>query len=681
MMPSLYPTYVQQTPGSTSPSPCQTVAPMPPRTSKPTKAVVNALRSENKRLVCLIQRLKNASTPEELWVALHSGEDETSSTHQQGATIPLASSNTESVALNKEEINEQTEESEFVELVSPQMTFDASSYISVDESGNFNSFGPSSAWQMITDAPAIVQKIATENTKNALVANAALSRQSEYRLATFGELAGVPIDLATHLLELHWNRQHHTFLLTYRPAIIHSLLEGGEFGSSFLLNSIFACASKFSTRAELRDSFGSAQEAGAEFFRSCDELMSKENLLLRPSLATIVGLLLLGSTYVARGVTTKGWLLTGYALRMIYDLGLHIDRKSSDDDNVIEEEARRRIFWGAFICDKLQSLYLGRPFAIKLRDAHVSLELKDIMEENELWTPYEDLANQTMNDKNVSRSKFPIYSVSCFQRFCLLSKIMTRIIDEFYVVGATVESAQSSLRSIDNLLQQWEQNLPEGLRIDATSRCGPAVSNAPNVLCLHVIYHALRILLHRPLVADGHLRSASPPAVSWKRCSEAAEKITQIVALYRQLYTLRGAPYLISYGLYVACTIHVRNMGVNTSEMIDKNYSTLERSVRWLEELAVPNPAVAKTVSIIKKLMSARGVRLDFYPDTVGIAVQEELANTEENHGCSTDSAALARDTGSLMDPYFFTNEWDESFSGDLLYGFLEQESFEGMIP
>lgn len=626
--------------------------------------------------------MKDAETPEELWLALHLSENEASSTQQQQGAIMLpASRNTENITVNEERKNDQGDESEFVKLISHQATFDASSYISVDESGNFNSFGPSSVWQMMTDTPAIVQKTAIENTKNALVANAALSRQLEYRLATFSELAGVPVDLATHLLELHWNRQHHTFLLTYRPAIIHGLLDGGEFGSSFLLNSIFACASKFSTRPELRDTFGNAQEVGAEFFRRCDELMSKESILLRPSLATIVGLLLLGSTYVARGVTTKGWLLTGYALRMIYDLGLHVDRKPSNVDNAIEEEVRRRIFWGAFICDKLQSLYLGRPFAIKLRDAHVSLELKDIMEENEPWTPCEDLTNQTMHDKNASPPKFPIYSVSCFQRLCLLSKIMTRIIDEFYVVGATVESAQSSLRSIDNILQQWEQNLPEGLRIDVTGRYRPAVSHAPNVLCLHVIYHALRILLHRPLVADGHLRSASPPAVSWKRCSEAAEKITQIVALYRQLYTLRGAPYLISYGLYVACTIHVRNMSVNTSEVANGNSSTLEQSVRWLQELAVPNPAVAKTVSIIRKLMSARGVNLGPSTDAVRTEVEEELANTEGNHGCSTDSASLARDTGSLMDPYFFNNDWDESFSGDLLYGFLEQESFEGMVP
>lgn len=644
---------------------------------RPTKAAVNALRSENGQLISLIQQLKSASTPEDLWLALHSSDYETPSTLQQETSTSPASKDSDRSTQDTEQANDQTEKSDFVQIVSHQTNFDASSYVSVDECGNFNSFGPSSAWQTITAVPTTVQRTTTASTQNTLVANAALSRQLEHRLMAFSKLDGVPIDLAIHLLELHWNRQHHTFLLTYRPAIMRDLIEGGEFGSLFLLNSIFACASKFSTRPELQEGSENSQTAGTRFFHRCDELMMKENLLLRPSLATIVGLLLLGSTYVARGSTTKGWLLTGYALRMVYDLGLHIDRKKPDE-NIMEEEVRKRIFWGAFICDKLQSLYLGRPFAIKLRDAHVSLEFNDIMEENELWTPYEDLKNQVTHDERESRPKFLTYSVSCFQRLCLLSKIMTRIIDEFYVAGATLESAQSSLRSIDNLLDQWEKNLPEGLRIDAKNTHTPAISYAPNVLCLHIIYHALRILLHRPLVADGHLRSASPPAVSWKRCSKAAEKITDIVALYRRLYTLRGAPYLISYGLYVACTIHVRNKGLNTNELANEHHSTLKRSVSWLEELAVPNPAVAKTVSIIRKLMSARGVVLDSSTDTAGIAAQGELENSEENRRYDIDTTPQAIEPGSLTDPYFLTTEWDESFSEDLLYGFMEQESFGG---
>ncbi|KAJ5679598.1 hypothetical protein N7462_007842 [Penicillium macrosclerotiorum] len=524
---------------------------------------------------------------------------------------------------------------------------------------------------MITDSPTAPQNTKKANIQNTLVANAALTRQSEYRMASLADLDGVPIDLANHLLDLHWNRQHHTFLLTYRPEITRGILENGEFGSKFLLNSIFACASKFSTRPEVR-------ESGPRFFRRCEEIMSTENLLLHPSLPTIVGLLLLGSTFVARGVTTKGWLLTGYALRMVYDLGLHIDRKGAEND-IIESEVRKRIFWGAFVCDKLQSLYLGRPFAIKLRDAHVSLELNDIMEEHELWTPYDDQKAESAGDT----MRFPTYSVSCFQRLCLLSKIMTRIIDEFYVVGATVLSAQSSLRSIDDLLRQWEINLPEGLRLGPERDASPTFRHAPNVLCLHIIHNALIILLHRPLVADGHLRSASPPAVSWKRCSEAAERITLIVSSYRCLYTLRGAPYLISYGLYVACTIHVRNNGATTNEIASENKSILERSVRWLEELAVPNPAVSRTVCIIRKLMEARGVRLEPEAEPIGIISGEETSCiTESNRENEFNCDGVVAGMNSWNDPQFLVNEWDESFSDDLLYGFMDQQvPFDDPIP
>ncbi|KAJ5082760.1 hypothetical protein N7532_011803 [Penicillium argentinense] len=614
--------------------------------SRPTKAVVNALQSENRKINALVQRLKDATTPEELWQTFHSGEDEdgAKSVQPRGARTPPTSSYSHNASPNEEKVNNRPEETEFVQLVSDQTTFDASSYVSVDESGNFNSFGPSSAWQMITDTPKTIQSAANFNTKNTLVANAALTRQLEYQLATLGELDGVPIDLATHLLDLHC---------------------------------IFACASKFSTRPELREKFGDSKTAGSHFFRQCDELISQENLLLQPSLSTIVGLLLLGSTHVARGVTTKGWLLTGYALRMVYDLGLHIDRKGVEND-AVGEEARKRIFWGAFICDKLQSLYLGRPFAIKLRDAHVSLELNDIIEENELWTPYKDPTMGTAENGSDYQPRFPTYSVSCFQHLCLLSKIMTRIIDEFYVVGATVASAQSSLRSIDDLLRQWEGNLPDGLRIDPENRKMRIASQAPNVLCLHVIYNALIILLHCPLVADGHLRSASPPVVSWRRCSEAAERITQIVALYRQLYTLRGAPYLVSYGLYVACTIHVRNAGANTHTVASEHGNKLERSVRWLEELAVPNPAVEKTISIIRKLMSVRGVSLTACTISSGDTAHEEQFDTEESYGSHSESVNSDLGPSLWEDKGFFINAWDESFSDDVLYGFMEQQSFDG---
>ena len=59
---------------------------------------------------------------------------------------------------------------------------------------------------------------------------------------------------------------------------------------------------------------------------------------------------------------------------MIMNLGLHLDTDSyatSKKHTPEEVEIRRRLFWGAFVSEKLQSLYLGRPFLIHKSDTHV----------------------------------------------------------------------------------------------------------------------------------------------------------------------------------------------------------------------------------------------------------------------------------------------------------------------
>jgi hypothetical protein len=66
----------------------------------------------------------------------------------------------------------------------------------------------------------------------------------------------------------------------------------------------------------------------------------------------------------------------GMGIRMIMNLGLHLDADSYTTTfgkrRTLEEvEIRRRLFWGAFISEKLQSLYLGRPFLIHENDTLV----------------------------------------------------------------------------------------------------------------------------------------------------------------------------------------------------------------------------------------------------------------------------------------------------------------------
>ena len=486
---------------------------------------------------------------------------------------------------------------------------DVSEFLSVDESGQVEVFGPTSALHssvkgLLSNAPPL------QDVRYQLVANAALQRQREFSVRFLPDIDGVPTELAMHLLDLHWNRQHHTFLLTYRPAFMRDLVSGGPYCSKFLVNAVFASASKYSSRSELRHDPSDPRTSGARFFRRCAELLVRENLFERSSIPTIVGLLLLGSAFLARGELSKSWLYSGFAMRMIYDLGLHLDcRKPGYDAEDLE--IRRRVFWGAFICDKLQSLYLGRPVAIQLRDAHVSIDFMDTMEELDLWTPYVDPKYPDMD--YLPCLPTPVHSVSTFQQLCLLSKLMTKIIKRFYFVGAKTSNAQSSLQSLDEGLSFWYRNLPRALVFQPWSE-DPEFSQklvSPNIIILNTTYHSLVILLHRPFMSDGHLRSTSPPANSWNKCTIAAKNITSIMRAYRSAYALRGAPYIASYASYVACTIHVRNAAFEGGRGADRrtSFKMLEETLVMLDELSVASPCISGPAKIIRRLMEANRVR------------------------------------------------------------------------
>jgi hypothetical protein len=483
-----------------------------------------------------------------------------------------------------------------------------SNFLSLDERGQLGVFGPTSALHSSSPVTSGFSRESEywEPIRNQLIASAILQRQKEHSLGGMPTIGGEPSELAMHLLDLHWNRQHHTFLLTYRPAIMRDLVTGGPSCSEFLLNAIFACVSKFSDRLEVRDNPTESETAGRRFFVRCDEMLARDSLLGTSSIPTLVGLLLLGSTFNARGLASKGWLYTGYALRMVYDLGLHLDCKKVGG-NAEEIEIRRRVFWGAFICDKLQSLYLGRPITMQLRDTHVSRDLLDTLEENELWAPYVD-TKYPQNTRGHIAIPTPIYSISTFQQLCLLSKIMAKITNRFYVIGATTDNTRSYLTSVQDALTIWYTSLPSHLVFEPWStESAKRATPAPNVIMLLSTYNTLVILLHRPFLF-GHLRSATPPTNSWEYCTTAARNITILASTYQATYSLRRAPYLLSYAVYVACTIHARKIAARESGRRDENASALITSLRCLDELTVPNSGVSNPAGIIRRLMAVNGI-------------------------------------------------------------------------
>ncbi|KAI1299481.1 fungal-specific transcription factor domain-containing protein [Xylaria venustula] len=587
-----------------------------PLRPRPSASLINSLQQEKQELERMLAQLKS-STPEERAMLLDNIAITTNVTETNATNSSPSGANNSRLLVDQYPTPKGTGDTENGdEVVEDELSSgddrDALNNSSIEQEGQLKVYGATSSLHH----SGLASPVSTRDTntdqavKDQLIANAAIGRQREHHLRTLDTIRGVSADIALHLLDLHWNRQHHTFLLTYRPTFMRELVQGGPYCSDFLLNAVFACASKYSERIEIRSDPSNPESAGEAFFNRCDELLQRDSLLMTSRIPTIIGLIMLGSTYNGRGLTSKAWLYTGYAVRMVYDLGLHQESKVQICD-AEEIEIRRRVFWGAFICEKLQGLYLGRPVFIHPSDVHVSCDFTDTFEELEPWTPYVDPMTGSSQPTLFMSNQPPLtYSISVFQQFCALAKIMTRVTTKLYSVGSTAQKKLQQRQHLDDDLNQWHQDLPTHLIYEPWTRTTDSPSlAAPNLIILHMVYWSLIILLHRPFASNRDVQSAEISTHSWKRCSTAAQNITNLALSYRSTYPLRKSSYLLSYSVYVACTIHVHNAGSTGSCGTSSHTSLLGASLRCLDELAVPNCGVADTTRIVRTLMRSKGIQ------------------------------------------------------------------------
>jgi hypothetical protein len=172
-----------------------------------------------------------------------------------------------------------------------------------------------------------------------LVAAAAEQRQHEGINARSGKLDfdGVEPELGLHLLNLHWNRQHHSFLVTYRPAFMRDMACNGPYFSKLLLNAIYYGASKFSPRLELRKDQSDVRTAGWQFRNRVRDLLGQA--LDHSEITTIQALLQMSNSLFALGdEQSAAWVFSGIAIRMLEDLGLHVDATLLPNMHRLSEE-------------------------------------------------------------------------------------------------------------------------------------------------------------------------------------------------------------------------------------------------------------------------------------------------------------------------------------------------------
>lgn len=339
----------------------------------------------------------------------------------------------------------------------------------------------------------------------------------------------------------------------------------------------------------------------------------------------------------------------------------------------------------------MQSLYQGRPASLRAIDSQVPISFMDTYEELEYWYPF----------AYTSGTKYPgspSYSVSTFKELCKLCIILHDVLDRMYCEGKEKRSTENLIQDLDVLdarMLEWKTSLPQHLTIDVNSNGNDQHLPPPQVFSLQAMWNALRVLLHRPLVADSHLHLTLPSTSksSFAACAEAAMNIVKLVRLYDKAFSVGRAPYLISYATYVAATIHVRIAATRTSH--SEAHEHLRTCLSVFSQNSETNYAVRKASIVIEGLMKHMGISIDLEdtdrmssPDRGSTTHQQASSTSSSNRDGGVVNQApsvptlqqqQAFENGMNPEPTMVAGEFVPDLDVDtIIHSFMQEQQMQG---
>lgn len=138
-----------------------------------------------------------------------------------------------------------------------------------------------------------------------------------------------------------------------------------------------------------------------------------------------------------------------------------------------ETNFRNTVYWSAFVVDKMQSLYQGRPASLRALEGQVPITFMDTYEELEHWHPFAYTSGTNFPGS-------PSYSVSTFKELCRLCIILHDVLDRMYCEGKekrATEDLVQDLETLEKRLQAWTKELPSHLTVEL--RDGGNATNIP----------------------------------------------------------------------------------------------------------------------------------------------------------------------------------------------------------
>ncbi|KAJ4007327.1 hypothetical protein NW766_010011 [Fusarium irregulare] len=455
-----------------------------------------------------------------------------------------------------------------------------------------------------TNPPQMSGNDATQSIKDRLLAETVRQRQLENVNLRAGKLnfRGVDPQLGMNLLSNFWNRQLYTGPIVYRTAFMRDMADpnNGPYFSELLLYALLFAGSQFTAEAAAARTLPEANATGRQYRAKFEQtLHGSKGLIFKSEVPTIQALLVVSDALFSWcNERSLSWHYMGLAINMIIDLGLHTNqslRGSSEPASAEATEVKRRLFWAAFVMDKVHSIYQGRPTRLHKRDPKLPIAFLDEFEELESFSSH-TYSTQPMTLES------PAYGISTWMHFSRLSIVADNIICQIYSEeGTTMQSSELYE------LAYGRHGLFAQL-LDWVSKPKDISAVLPHFLSCGALYFSLKILICRPFLSEDHFVSEETTRVALKDCVAAALDIHDILVIYKQNLCFKTAPHHISYAAYAGASILIRIAAQKSSD--SQAHSALRLCMDVLSIQQAYSHGSRRMMEILLRMMNRLGVHV-----------------------------------------------------------------------
>ncbi|TEA17097.1 putative transcriptional regulatory protein [Colletotrichum sidae] len=231
---------------------------------------------------------------------------------------------------------------------------------------------------------------------------------------------------------------------------------------------LFAIGAMYSTRSATSEHF-----PGMGYFARATRIL--RIVSERPRIDVVELRLLLSFYSLALNRRHSAYIFAGSATRLAVVMGLHLNVPQSQLRDVAVREHRNRVFWTAYIFDRMWAAKLGHPVCIQDLDIEVDL-------------PSNPAVDATVAD-DFADASYAIASVK-------LARVLGKIVPSIYRRRNQQTSLSHRVQEALQELRGWSEELPPQLHIDA-----PVTSERmPKPLALHLNFNQCAESVTRPIL-------------------------------------------------------------------------------------------------------------------------------------------------------------------------------------